>query len=114
MSAYVAVRAGALDHTIQIERKSPDTIDEFGAPTETWIALGTFRAELTEGGVEETIAESGAVTRTAEVLTFKLRWLSGLSVTDRVFYAGRAFDIIEASEIQRRRGWIIKCRHKGL
>jgi head-tail adaptor len=106
-------RAGRLDRRITIESKS-ETIDEFGAPVEVWTALGDFRAELLDGGATETVKQSGQVDSVEEVLKFRTRWIEGLTVADRLFYAGRAFDVIGLTEIQRRRGWEIKARHRGL
>ena len=114
MSAYVALRAGAMTHKITIEHHTGETIDEFGAPVETWVALGDFRAEFVESNTGETIDGNGAVTRTTEVITLRTRWIEGLSASDRIFYDGRRFDIVGLSEIPRRRGWTIKIQHRGL
>lgn len=111
---YIALRAGALLHKIAIERRTGETIDEFGAPVEEWTALGDFRAEFVEAGLSETIDGNGAVTRTVEVITLRVRWIDGLSARDRIFYDGRRFDIVGLSEIPRRRGWTIKIQHRGL
>jgi head-tail adaptor len=111
-------RAARLDRTVYVETKSI-TLDEFGAPVEVWTAHGGHRAELVtetrgDSGTTSTVKESGAVSSIEEIITFRTRWIPNLSIADRLFYNGRAFEIIALSEIPRRKGWEIKVRHRGL
>lgn len=112
-------RAGRLDRLITIERKGADILDTAGNPTEVWSTLGPFRAELVreksgDSATTETVREGGAVNDIQTVFSFRTRWISGLTVVDRLQFEGRAFDIIGLVEIGRRRGWEIKARHRGL
>lgn len=111
-------RASRLDRKIYVERKT-ETLDEYGAPVETWLTLGSHRAELvteTRGdtSVTSTVKESGAVSSVEEIITLRTRWIACLSIADRLLYNGRAFEIIALTEIPRRRGWEIRARHRGL
>jgi hypothetical protein len=111
-------RASRLDRTVYVETKSV-SLDEYGAPVEIWTAQGSHKAELVtqsrgDSSTTSTVKESGAVNSIEEILTFRTRWIASLSIADRLFYNGRAFEIIELSEISRRRGWIVRARHRGL
>jgi head-tail adaptor len=83
------MRAGKLDREILIERVSK-SIDAYGTPVETWTTFATLRAELTEESATDFI--------------FKTRFIDGISVLDRVKYAGTAHDIKELKETGRRKG----------
>jgi head-tail adaptor len=110
-------RAGKLDRTISIESVS-ETIDTFGAPVDVWTVIGTYRAELVVEAhgsvVSNTVKEDGSVDSVESIFTFRTRWINGLTVADRLQYNSEEFDIIGLIEIPRRRGWEIKCRHRGL
>jgi head-tail adaptor len=111
-------RAARLDRRIYVERKE-ESLDEFGAPVETWLTLGAHRAELvtearSDSSVTSTVKESGAVSSVEEVITFRTRYIPRLNIADRLLYNGRAFEIIALTEIPRRRGWEIRARHRGL
>lgn len=104
------IRAGKLDRTITIER-STETIDAAGVPVVTWATLATMRAELTEASTDETIVDSGASTDTT--VTFRTRFLDGVTVADRVTYAGRAFNLKGIRELGRRRGLELRTERVG-
>jgi head-tail adaptor len=108
-------RAARLDRTVYVETKNV-TLDEYGAPVEVWTAHGGHKAELvsTASGETSTVKESGAVSAIEEIITLRTRWIRNLSIADRLFYNGRAFEIVSLTEIPRRRGWEIRARHRGV
>ena len=95
------IRAGKLDRTITIERQTT-TLDANRAPVSTWTPIATVRAELVETATEEIIMAHGADAPTATV--FRLRYIEGVTVADRVIFEGVVHDLKGATEIGRRRG----------
>ena len=69
-----------------------------------WFVLENFpvRAELVETATEEIIMAHGADAPTATV--FRLRYIEGVTVADRVIFEGVVHDLKGATEIGRRRG----------
>jgi SPP1 family predicted phage head-tail adaptor len=95
------MRAGKLDRTITLERKS-ETVSDSGAIVPAWTNIATVRAQIvTQSAVEFLTgfgeAESGTI-------VFRIRYLPGITTADRVSYAGQAYNIKEITEIGRRRG----------
>lgn len=104
------MRAGKLDRTITIERATP-SIAADGTPTEAWAPLATMRAQLVKRAADDTAHDTGAVTVTT--VTFRTRFLDGVTPADRVTYAGRAFGIEEVVELGRREGLDLRCSARG-
>jgi SPP1 family predicted phage head-tail adaptor len=108
----ISIRAGRLDRVVTIQRFT-ETQDEYGVPVQAWTTVATLRAELVSNGIQETVVANGS-NQSIEVLrTFRTRF-ANVTVADRLFYEGSAFDIIDVAEIPRRRGLEIKCRKRGL
>ncbi|MDF2810573.1 MAG: phage head-tail adaptor [Microvirga sp.] len=100
-----------LAHLLVFERASV-TITAGGETDTTWAEIARARAELIEGGAtEEQVEDRGAVTVTA--LTFRARYVPGITLADRVSHSGQAFDIIGLAEIGRREGLEIRLRRTG-
>jgi SPP1 family predicted phage head-tail adaptor len=104
------VRAGKLDRVITIERVA-QTLDAYGVPQETWSPVATLRAEIVDQSDDETIGEGGAVSKT--VLTFRTRFLDGVTLADRVVYQGEILDLKGTKEIGRRRELEIRVQRLG-
>ncbi len=104
------MRAGKLDRIIVIERAAT-TVDEYGTPTEGWSTVATMRAELIQSSVAEFIRAYGATTDTIAI--FRIRYLDGVTLADRVTYAGRPYDLKEVKEIGRRKGLELRCIAAG-
>lgn len=100
------MRAGKLDKTIVIERRQ-DAIGPYGEQYVTWLPVATMRAQIVKGSTEEFIRGQGATTETS--ITFRMRWLDGVTTEHRVTYDGAAYDIKEFREVGRRRGLDIRC-----
>ncbi len=95
------MHAGDMDRRITIEKRTVTT-GPFNEPIESFQPLAEVWAEVRQqGGAEFLRAES--VTAERRVL-FRLRWLPGVTVLDRVKYDGRAHNILEVRELGRRSG----------
>jgi SPP1 family predicted phage head-tail adaptor len=100
------MRAGKLDRVIIIQRGA--TVNGAGGvPVTTWSPIGTMRAQIVNGATEEFIRGPGASEETS--ITFRLRFLDGVTTENRVTFEGQAFDIKEIRELGRRRGLDIRC-----
>ncbi|WP_353641964.1 phage head closure protein [Mesorhizobium sp. WSM2239] len=104
------MRAGKLDRIITIERATT-TVDDYGTPAEGWAILATIRAQLIQGTAEEFIRSFGTATESAVI--FRIRYLDGITLADRVTHAGRTFDLKEVKELGRREGLELRCLATG-
>ncbi|MBZ9757854.1 phage head closure protein [Mesorhizobium sp. ESP6-5] len=104
------MRAGKLDRTISIERKT-ETVSPTGAPIAAWLNTATVRAEIVTQSASEFLtgfgeAESGTI-------VFRIRYLAGITTADRVSYAGQVYDLKEVTETGRRRGLELRAVATG-
>ena len=104
------MRAGKLDRTIVIERATNGVTGD-GTPVTAWAPVATMRAQIVKRSADDTSHDTGAVTVTT--VTFRTRFLDGVTPADRVTYAGRAFDIAEVVELGRREGLDLRCTARG-
>lgn len=104
------MRAGKLDKTITIERRE-DALGPYREQHVTWLPIATMRAQIVNDSTEEFIRGQGATTETS--ITFRLRWLDGVTTEHRVTYDGAAYDIKELRELGRRRGLDIRCERSA-
>lgn len=104
------MRAGKLDRTITIERPTT-ALDLYGTPVTGWVLVATTRAQIINAATEEFIRGQGASTETS--ITFRIRWLDGVTVENRITYEGAAYDIKETKELGRKRGLDIRCERVG-
>jgi SPP1 family predicted phage head-tail adaptor len=95
------MRAGKLDKTITIERAT-EMVDANGVFQSAWATVATVRAQLIEASSEEFFRDQGAAAETVAV--FRLWFLDGITVADRVRYAGRVYNIKQVKELGRRQG----------
>lgn len=100
------MRAGLLDRTITVERVVTAQTGT-GAVAETWTTLATLRTQLVQTSVEDFVRAYGSSTEA--VIIFRTRYLSGVTLADRVSYGGTAFRIKDIKEIGRRRGLELRC-----
>lgn len=105
------MRAGKLDRIITIERPT-STVDDFGAVTEIWETITGVRAQLIEASTEEFMRGFGASSESVTV--FRVRYMGGVTLADRVIYDGRAFDLKEVKELGRRAGLELRCTASGV
>jgi head-tail adaptor len=105
------MQAGKLDRVIQIERQST-ALDLYGAPVKVWTAFAKMRAQVLQSATDDTeSAERGNTTDTK--ITFRMRWMDGLTLDNRVSYQGQAFVIRQIKEIGRHIGLDVVCERVG-
>lgn len=104
------MRAGKLDRSITIQRFT-STVEEYGTPSQSWTDVATMRAQIVQASTEEFIRAFGASDET--VIVFRLRWLAGVLLADRISYEGKLFNLKEIKEIGRRKGLELRCVASG-
>ncbi|MDQ0347864.1 phage head closure protein [Ancylobacter vacuolatus] len=104
------MRAGALDRVIDIQR-STESVNGLGQVVTGWSTIATMRAQKVEASTAEFMRAFGASTETA--IVFRIRFLDGVTLADRVSYEGAAFNLIEVKEIGRRKGLELRCTRIG-
>jgi SPP1 family predicted phage head-tail adaptor len=104
------MRSGNLDRVIQIQRPST-ALDMYGAPTTAWALVATMRAEKLENAVTDREGARGDTTD--NVITFRMRWMDGVTLESRVTYQDQPFTIKTIKEIGRRVGLDITCERVG-
>ncbi|MCE8523356.1 phage head closure protein [Ruegeria pomeroyi] len=100
------IRAGKLDRQITLERKV-ETVAASGAVTFEWLQFATIRAELVQRSADEYLAGFGEAEAGGAV--FRVRYLAGITVADRVTFDGVAYDIDEIAELGRKRALELRC-----
>ena len=104
------MRAGTLDRLITIESEST-ALDLYGAPTKVWTAVATMRAQVLQFATDDHESERGNTTDTK--ITFRMRWMDGLTLDNRLCYQSQAFIIRQIKEIGRRIGLDVVCERVG-
>lgn len=104
------MRSGRLDRLLSVER-STETIDAYGVPVSSWQTVSTLRSELMESATTEADRDRGASTEAR--LKFRTRFVPGITLADRVTYAGASFNIVALEEIGRHRGLEITVERIG-
>ncbi|MES2157600.1 MAG: phage head closure protein [Pseudomonadota bacterium] len=94
------MKAGPLDRTVTIQRVT--LVDDGYGSVETWADWATVPAQVVQQGGREFFA--AAAVQAEQRVLFRLRWLDGVTVLDRVSYSGRAHNIIDVKELGRREG----------
>jgi SPP1 family predicted phage head-tail adaptor len=103
------MRAGRLDRSITIQRKSV-TLSDSGDQVVTWVDVATVPADKIENRGAERFAAQQIVGHA--VKTFRIRWsqtVAEISTLHRLLFEGRNFDITDVREIGRREGIEIDC-----
>lgn len=96
------MKASTLDRTVTIERQGPPFDDGYGVVPGAWETLATVPAQVIQQGGGEYLKADTIIAE--QRVVFRLRWLDGLSVLDRVIYDDRAHEIKEVKELGRREG----------
>lgn len=101
------MRAGQLDRLIRIDHYSTDAVNDFGTPTPAWtLIVDSLPAQIVQASTQEFL-RGGANEETT--IIFRIRWMDGITLSDRVTYGGEAFNIRETKEIGRRKGLDLRC-----
>ncbi|TAI63456.1 phage head closure protein [Bradyrhizobium sp. Leo170] len=104
------MRAGNLDRVILIQRRTTG-LNLYGTPIDTWSTVATMRAQFLQNAVDN---QDGARGKTTDaVLTFRTRWLDGVTLENRVTYEGQQYEITGVKELERRRGLDLTCQRLG-
>ena len=104
------MRAGNLDRVIVIERCTAG-VDEYGTVTDAWVVFATMRAQVLQYSTDDRDTAHGSSTE--RTVTFRMRWLDGLTLADRASYEGQPFSIKQVKEIGRRVGLDLICERVG-
>lgn len=104
------MRSGNLDRVIQVQR-STTALDMNGAPMRTWTLVATMRAQKLENAVTDREGARGDTTD--NVITFRMRWIDGVTLENQVTYEDQPFKIMSIKEIGRRVGLDIMCERVG-
>jgi head-tail adaptor len=104
------MRSGNLDRVIQIQR-STTALDMNGAPMRTWTLVATMRAQKLENATDNRESDRGDTTD--NVITFRMHWIDGVTLENRVTYQDQPFKIMTIKEIGRRVGLDIMCERVG-
>lgn len=100
------MRAGDLDRRIMIQRLTTGESPS-GEPIETWDTIATVWAKADQQGGREFFATAQEVSERKVV--FRIRWIEGLTVLDRVVLDGAEHDIEEVRRLGRKEGIELHC-----
>lgn len=100
------MRAGRLDRTIILQRET-EAVSPAGTVTSTWTDFAIVRAELVSNVFAE-VARAYGEGDGAEMV-FRIRHYHGLSIKDRLVYAGQPYGITGIVELGRRRAMEVRC-----
>ncbi|WP_210253723.1 head-tail adaptor protein [Bradyrhizobium sp. S69] len=104
------MRSGNLDRVIQIQRPTT-ALDMYGAPTTAWALVATMRAQKLENAITDREGQRGDTTD--NVITFRMRWIDGVTLENRIAYKGQQFKIMAIKEVGRHVGLDITCERVG-
>lgn len=100
------MQAGKLSKMITVQR-AVETVAASGAVTRTWTDLLSVRAEVRELTADEVATGFGEAQ--ADTLVFVVRWHpSPITTGDRIICDSRAYDLKQIVEIGRREGWKLR------
>ena len=98
------MRAGRLDRSIIIQAKTV-SLDSYGQPVDVWAKIhtaDTIPAHVKPARGDEKWEAMQLVGKAVQ--TFRIRYRDGVTVLNRIVYAGRDWDIHDVREIGRREG----------
>jgi hypothetical protein len=104
------MRSGNLDRLIEIQSSST-SVNPFGSKTTAWTTFAMMRAQLLQIATDNTEGVRGNVTD--KLVTFRTRWLDGVTLENQVVYNGQTFLIKNIKELGRRVGLDIICERVG-
>lgn len=95
------MQSGKLQHSIALQRMT-ETLGPGRNAVQVWTTYATGRAELRQAAVSEFLTTFGEGVSNNAV--FLIRWLPGVSVSDRIVHGGKVWNIVAIAEIGRRKG----------
>lgn len=106
------MKAGKLDRTITLQAPSYGIPDDYGAVVTTWGDPITVRAELVAIASDEAVKDSGEAATKA--ITFRIRYVDGITTAHRLSYAGSYFNVRDIREIGRREALEVLAERSNL
>jgi head-tail adaptor len=104
------MRAGSLDRVIQFQQRSTG-LDYNGTPIDVWTAFATMRAQKLENATENRESDRGDTTDA--IITFRMHWIDGITLNNRLSFEGQDFKITRLKEVGRRIGLDVVCERVG-
>lgn len=104
------MRAGSLDRLITIEQAAV-FVSDAGTPSKSWTLFATMRAQVLQFSTDDRETSRGNVTD--QTVTFRIRWLEGVTLEHRAVYEGQPFTINKVKPIGRRVGLDLICERVG-
>lgn len=95
--------AGKLDRKITLQRKTVTRSDS-GEPSEAWNTHAVVWAHKLPMTGREFYAAAGAQIASEETARWRIRWLAGLTVQDRILEGAKVWEIRNVAELSRREG----------
>jgi SPP1 family predicted phage head-tail adaptor len=94
------IEIGNFDRQITIETLSLNSVDAIGAPVETWSKVVQCWSKVVPMSGTEALRLDRQVS--TETSRFFIRYRTGITVKDRISYAGKYWDILNIRELGRR------------
>lgn len=95
------MQAGKLQHTVDLQRLT-EALGPGRVAVQSWTTYAYCQAELRQAGASEFLTTFGEGVSNNAV--FLIRWIPGVSVSDRIMHGGKAWNIVAVAEIGRRKG----------
>lgn len=95
------IQSGKLQHRVELQRMT-ETLGAGRSVVKTWTTYATGKAELRQSGLSEFLTSYGE--GTSDTAVFLLRFIPGVTVSDRILHGGKVWNIVAIAEIGRRRG----------
>lgn len=95
------MQAGKLQDTVDLQRLT-ESLGPGRVAVQTWTTYATGRAELRQVGASEFLTTFGEGVSNNAI--FLIRWVPGVTVSDRIRHGGKAWNIVAVAEIGRRKG----------
>lgn len=106
------MNAGALKHPITIEAPIGETVDDYARRTVNYAPRYQVRASVADVSGREFY--EAAAHQMEDIVTFTMRWLSGLTANMRILWGGDVYEIVQINHLGYRRDFLrVKARAVG-
>ena len=99
--------AGKMLHVLELQRATTAP-DAAGTPVQAWAHLATLRAEILADDAGEAIRPGGGV-NDSERRKFRVRYVAGVTLADRILFRGTVWNIKAVAEVGRRSRLDLTC-----
>lgn len=97
------MRGGKLDRTIVVRKRTIGR-DSFGGADEAFTTFATVPAQVMYDRAGKLSRQNDAQVQAQSVVTFRIRYLAGVTREMRISFDGADYDITDVMEIGRRAG----------